>query len=66
MKKQIKKVALIERIKLWLFVNENSTAKLAAALGYKSSNTITMWLRRGAVPACQRARVLAFIRKETR
>ena len=41
----------VRDLKDWLKQPGNSTAKLAAKLGYRSSTTIAKWLERGAVPS---------------
>ena len=41
---------MIRRLKAWLKRPENSTAKLAYLLGYKSGSTISNWISRNKIP----------------
>lgn len=45
----------------WLKKDGNSVSKLAVNLGYKTSNTISNWLRRKSIPEWQRSRLLDLI-----
>jgi transposase-like protein len=47
----------------WLKLEQNSAAKLAAHMGYKTSNTISKWIKEKAIPQRQIEAVLEFIRK---
>ncbi len=53
----MKKDELILKLETWLSKDGNSKLILASKLGYKSSNTIQMWLYRGSIPEWQRYRV---------
>lgn len=41
---------MINQLKKWLNKPENSTAKLAYLLGYKSGSTISNWIARDSIP----------------
>lgn len=47
----------------WLKNEQNTTAQLAAHLGYKTSNTISKWIKAKSIPQRQVNAVLEFIRK---
>jgi hypothetical protein len=51
----------VKLLRLWLSVEGNTQAKIAAAFGYKSSIVINQWLRRGAIPSHQLPRVMEYI-----
>lgn len=45
------------------WVKLNNPAKLATMLGYRSSNTIHQWIKRGRIPPHQDARVRELLEK---
>ncbi len=56
MKKEVKALAK------WL--ESNSASELASMLGYRTTNTISAWIRNDRIPARQRAAVLAIIERK--
>lgn len=52
---------IILQLRKWLDKRGNSPAKLAIKLGYKTSNTIVMWLLRDRIPDWQIERVKKII-----
>jgi hypothetical protein len=55
-----KKMPLLKALELW--VQSNNPTQLALALGYRSSNTIHQWLKRGRIPRHQEDRVKQFLK----
>lgn len=55
---------LISDLKIWLEKDNNSKAKLAVKLGYKSSAAIQMWLLRDSIPDWQIERVEKIIKSK--
>ena len=53
---------IIKDLKKWLERPENTKAKLAAFLGYSSSETISRWIERKRIPAHQQERVNSFLK----
>ena len=45
---------LLKMVKDWLKVPENTEIKLASLLGYRSSATISNWLKRKRIPEYMR------------
>ena len=41
---------MLDRLHQWLAIPGNTTAKLAAILGYKTSQTIENWISRSGIP----------------
>lgn len=46
------------------WVERNSPAEIAAYLGYKSSSTISMWIRQGKIPDYQKRSILNFLKEQ--
>jgi hypothetical protein len=53
----------LSALKRWLKKDGNSEADLASALGYKSSTTINMWIKRQRIPKHMRQRVMEIVGK---
>ena len=49
---------------IWLEKSGNSRVSLASRLGYKSSNAIQMWLKRGYIPERQLQSVANIIKSK--
>jgi hypothetical protein len=53
----------LQDLEAW--VKANNPTHLALALGYRSSNTIHQWIKRGRIPRHQEDRVKELIKKES-
>jgi len=53
-----------KKLKHWLKQPGNDKLKLAHLLGYKSSETIRLWVEGRKIPSFQEARVLAILNEE--
>ena len=53
----------IRELKRWLRIEGNTQAKLAAALGYKTSLTIQNWIYKNRIPSRQKAVVMEIIKE---
>lgn len=51
----------IKKLVEWLKKEGNSSAKMAMAMGYKSSNTIEKWISNNKIPARSREIALSII-----
>jgi len=58
----MKEIKALER---WLKIEGNSTAKIAYLLGYRSSSTITKWIKNQTIPLREREKVLDIIKGAT-
>lgn len=55
-------MGLLESLKIWLTIADNTPAKLAYKMGYRNSSTISNWVKRGEVPFNARKRLEEIIR----
>lgn len=55
----------IKDLLAWLDKEQNSQAKLAVALNYKSTNTIAKWIYNNDIPFRQREAVAKIIKGQT-
>lgn len=53
---------IIKDLKKWLTRPENTKAKIAAFMGYSSSETVSRWIERGRVPVHQQERLNSFLK----
>lgn len=61
-RKEASSMKEIVLLKKWLKKPGNSPATLAAALGYKTSASINMWIKRNSIPSHQLKNVLEIIK----
>lgn len=52
----------LSSVKKWLKKDGNTKAKLAYALGYKSSVAIAMWIKRNRIPEHMKQRTMEIIK----
>lgn len=55
----------IKKLVEWLKKEGNSSAKMAMAMGYKSSNTIEKWISNNKIPARSRETALSIIGEQS-
>lgn len=53
----------IKAVKEWLKKENNTKALLAARLGYTSSMSVHMWIKRNSIPGHMKKRVMEEIKK---
>jgi len=54
---------LLSDLKRWLKKDGNSEARLAAILGYRGSEAVRQWIRRGRIPTYQEMRVTQIVKE---
>jgi hypothetical protein len=54
---------LIQRMKKWLEDPKHGAAEMAAKLGYKSSVTVSFWMKQERIPKWQRNNVIRVLKE---